>query len=122
MSEEYKVGYKKPPSNKGFPNRQNHTQKGPYLVPLIRKFLNKKISFEDPETRKKIKGRVKDAVIWRLLLNATQGENEAIKEILNRVDGKISDIVIDQSQHITQIIKYSQKEARLENPSPSSRI
>ena len=81
-------------------NRQNHTKKGPYLVPLIRKFLEKKISFEDPETQKMIKGRVKDAVIWRLLLNATQGENQAIKEILDRVDGKVSDFIIDQSQHL----------------------
>lgn len=80
-------------------NRQNHTKKGPYLVPLIRKFLEKKIDFEDPETRKMINGRVKDAVIWRLLLNATQGENQAIKEILDRMDGKVTDFIIDQSKH-----------------------
>ena len=66
----------------------NHKQKGPYLTPLIKKFLEKKISFEDPETQKKIKGKVKDAIIWRLLLNAAQGENEAIKIILDRMDGK----------------------------------
>lgn len=86
--------------NTRFPvNRQNHTQKGPYLVPLLRKFLNKKINFEDPETQKMIRGRVKDAVIWRLLLNACQGENQAIKEILDRIDGKSIEFLLDQSQH-----------------------
>lgn len=76
--------------NTRFPiNRQNHTKKGKYLVPLLRRFLEKRINYQDPETSKIIKGKVKDAVIWRLLLNATQGENEAIKEILNRIDGKI---------------------------------
>jgi len=70
-----------------------HTQKGPYLLPLLKKFLKKKIDFEDPDTKRIIHGRVKDAIIWRLILNATQGENEAIKEILNRVDGKVAEEV-----------------------------
>ncbi len=87
--------------NTRFPvNRQDHTKKGPYLIPLLKKFLEKSIDYEDPETQKMIHGKVGDAVIWRLILNATQGENEAIKEILNRVDGKSADILIDQSSHL----------------------
>ena len=70
-------------------NRQNHTKKGPYLTPLLKRFLNKKIDYIDPETNRKIQGRVKDALLWRLLLNGCQGENDAIREILNRIDGKI---------------------------------
>ena len=82
----------KPPKEHSFPrHRQNHTKKGPYLVPLLRRMLKKKISFEDPETQKIIKGRVNDAVLWRLILNATQGETPAIKEILDRIDGKVKD-------------------------------
>ena len=72
------------------PENHNPKGQGPYLTPLLKRFLNKKISFEDPETQKMIKGKVKDAVIWRLILNATQGENLAIKEILDRVDGKVA--------------------------------
>lgn len=100
MSE--KVGYKNPPKHARFPvNRQNHTKKHPngYLVPLIKRFLNKTINYEDPETQKMITGKVKDAVIWRLILNATQGENIAIKEILDRIDGKSPDFILDQSKH-----------------------
>lgn len=94
------MAYKNPPVNTRFPvNRQNHTQKGPYLTPLLKKLLEKKIRYEDPETHEIVKGQVKHAILWRLILNATQGENEAIKEILNRIDGKLSEILIDQSQH-----------------------
>ena len=69
-------------------NRKDHTKKGPYLMPLLKRFLKKQISFEDPETQKIIRGRVKDAVVWRLILNATQGDNIAIKEIFDRIDGR----------------------------------
>lgn len=103
-------------------NRQNHTKKHPhgYLTPLIKRFLEKKINYEDPETRKMIEGKVKDAVIWRLLLNACQGENQAIREILDRIDGKVPQEVkgvnIDQSKHITYIVDYSKaKELSIEN-------
>jgi len=74
-------GYRSGNNNKKHPNG--------YLTPLLKRFLNKKIDITDPETQKKVKALVKDAVIWRLIFNATQGENEAIKEILNRIDGKV---------------------------------
>lgn len=97
---------KLPPIDKRFPvNRplRPHTQKHPngYLTPLLKRFLKKTINYEDPETRKIIKGKVKDAVIWRLILNATQGETHAIREIIDRIDGKLkSDPLIDQSTHL----------------------
>jgi len=80
-------------------NRPHAPVKGPTLTPLLRKALEKKIKFEDPETQKIIKGRVKDAVVWRLLLNATQGDNEAIKEVLNRIDGKQVEQIIANQQN-----------------------
>lgn len=93
----YKVGNKCPPKETRFPvNRPyapNAGHKGPYLLPLLKKFLNKKINYIDPETDKKIKGRVKDAVLWRLILNATQGETHAIVHILDRIDGKVADVI-----------------------------
>lgn len=103
-----KVGYCSPPpikeALKKRPYAPHAGHKGPYLTPLIKKFLEKNITYEDPETQKKIKGRVKDAIIWRLILNGCQGENEAIKEILNRVDGKLPDTQIDQSTHQHYVI------------------
>jgi hypothetical protein len=77
------------PVTKGHSGNKNNKYPNGYLTPLIKRFLNKKIDITDPETQKKVKALVKDAVIWRLIFNATQGENEAIKEILNRIDGKV---------------------------------
>jgi hypothetical protein len=31
--------------------------------------------------------------MWRLILNGTQGETQAIKEIIDRVDGKVKENV-----------------------------
>jgi hypothetical protein len=84
-----------PPRDKRFPvNRppRPHTKKHPngYFICRLRRFLKKHINYEDPETQKIIKGEVGEAVLWRLILNATQGETPAIKEILDRVDGKVT--------------------------------
>lgn len=83
-----------------------HTQKHPngYLTPLLKRLLTKKISFEDPETQKIIKSDVAHALLWRLILNGTQGETPAIKEIIDRIDGKQSDMHIDQSQHSHYVV------------------
>ena len=73
------------------PYAPNAGHKGPYLTPLLKRLLKKKIKYEDPETQKIIKGRVKDALMWRLILSGAQGEVPAIKEILERIDGKVVD-------------------------------
>ncbi len=102
--------HKDPPIHTRFPvNRpaRPHTQKHPngYLTPLLNKLLNKKMTVNDPEvkrileTKPKDKTELKKILVLRWILNGIQGENDAIKEIFNRVDGKISDILIDQSQH-----------------------
>ena len=62
--------------------------KGAYLTSFLKRCLKKKISFEDPETQKIIKGRVRDALVWRYILNGTQGDNQAIEGIFDRIDGK----------------------------------
>jgi hypothetical protein len=72
-----------------------HTKKGPYLGPLLKKLLEKKITIEDPETQRLVKATVKDALLWRLILNGTQGETKAIETILDRIDGKVPTPVMD---------------------------
>lgn len=101
-----------PFSSTNQPKNHNNKKRGPYLTSLLKKFLEKKIKYEDPETQKIIKGRVKDAIVWRLILNATQGENQAIKEIFERIDGNI-DIksLIDQSQHTHYTVVWEKKDA-----------
>ena len=88
-------------------NGKPHTQKGPYLLPFLKKCLTKKINYADPETQKIIRGRVKDAVVWRLILNATEGDSKAIQDIFDRIDGKVtqkveSEIKVTQMGQVTK--------------------
>lgn len=106
--------YKKSPIATQFPvNRKDHTQKHPngYLTPLLNKLLNKTMTINDPEVKKILeaksgsKAELKKILVLRWILNGIQGENDAIKEIFNRVDGKLSDNSSNQSQHFTIVVK-----------------
>lgn len=70
-----------------------HTKKHPngYLLPILKKLLNTKIDITDPVTEKTIKKFAKNAIMEKLICNAACGDNTAIKEIFERVDGKVKD-------------------------------
>jgi hypothetical protein len=88
-----------PPIEHQFPrHRQDHTKKGPYFGPKLSRFLRKKINYEDPETQKIIKGEAGDAVAWRLILSASQGEGWAVKELLDRLDGKVPQPIVGEKE------------------------
>lgn len=98
-SKNKKVGYCNPPNRFSSTNQPVYRPgrpKGPSLTTLLKKCLEKKINYEDPETQKIIRGKVKDAVVWRLILNATQGDNQALKEIFERIDGKTAQRLIGE--------------------------
>lgn len=97
-------------------NRQDHTQKHPngYLTPILKKLLNREMSIKDPEVQRifnsKIgtKAQLKKILALRWILNGIQGDNEAIKEIFNRIDGKTdtNDKGGNQTNIIIQRIHY----------------
>lgn len=92
LKTEKKVGYCNPPNRFSSTNQPKHhpgRPKGISLTTLLKKCLEKNIKYIDPETQQMIKGKVKDAIVWRLILNATQGEDKAIKEVFERIDGKV---------------------------------
>ncbi len=95
----------KPPIKNRFSStnqpKKNGRLPGPSPTTQLRKLLERSISFKDPITKKRFKGKAVHVVALRLLYNACRGENEAIKEIFNRMDGRMSDVLIDQSTHIT---------------------
>ena len=90
---------KLPPVETRFPvNRKDHTQKHPngYLLPILKKLLNKKMTVKDEEVRKifelkdgKTKAELKKVIMLRYILNAVEGENQAIEGIFDRIDGKL---------------------------------
>ena len=85
--------------------------RGKYLTALLKKFLEKKINYIDPETQKMIRGSVKDAILWRLICNGTEGDSKAIGEILDRVEGKLksSDSSVEVNVTVMPTIKKDGK-------------
>lgn len=122
LKEPKKAGYCNPPNRFSSENQPENRgrPKGQLLTTLLRKYLEKNISFEDPETQKIVKGKVKDAIVWRLILNATQGDNQAIKEIFERLEGKLtSGPLVDLSKH-THITVEIKTDDKSEDQSPFS--
>ena len=85
-------GYCDPPNRFSSTNQPKHHAgpRGHYLVPLLRKALAKKVNFQDPDTKRMIKIPVAEAIALRLIFNGLQGDIRAIKEIMDRVDGKVT--------------------------------
>ena len=108
-----------PPIATRFPvNRQNHTQKHPngYLTCILKKVLLKQYRCQNPETGriKKMLGAQGLMQVW--VWEGLQGNEKAIKDIVDRIDGKIPDTIIDQSVHQHYVI-FRNPEAIKENAS-----
>ncbi len=95
-------------------NRKDHTKKHPegYLTPLLKKMLSKKFKISDPDTDKIVKMTGADGVMLRLVWNALQGENEAIKTILERLDGKVTDKIDMKVEEKRITLIWDLKDAR----------
>lgn len=85
------AGYCDPPnrfSSTNQPTGRGRPKGSISIVTELKRLLKKKIKYEDPETKLMVNGKILRVIALRLILNACQGENEAIKEILDRIDGK----------------------------------
>lgn len=91
----------------------HHTQKGPYLTCILKRLLEKSITYKDPETKKKILGCLKDDVMLALILEGRKGNVQAIKEIFERIEGKVKEDG-DQRDSLTEkkIVLIFPKEVR----------
>jgi hypothetical protein len=79
---------------KGDPNIPRHTQKGPYLTPILKKLLSAPWSMKDRDLaimceKLGLKQTVAVALMLRRVLNAAEGDDHAIERILDRIDGKL---------------------------------
>ncbi len=78
------------------PGQVHNRRHGPSVVGELQRLLMKKIKYEDPETKQMVKGKISRVIALRLILNACQGETDAIKEIMDRVDGKTAQKIINE--------------------------
>ena len=86
---EYKIGYKKPPTDKQFPvNRKDHTQKGPCIKPLMDKLAKRKWPMQSP-TGEVINMQGDVALLTAAWWEGLRGDITAIKEIWDRMYGKV---------------------------------
>ncbi len=90
-----KVGYGNPPIEYRFsktnPPPESRHKKHPngYLTPLLKKVLLKQYRCQDPETQKIKKIIGAKGLMQVLIWEGMQGNVVAIKEILDRIDGKV---------------------------------
>ena len=63
--------------------------KGPRLTTLLNKLLDEEIEIEDAETHLKRKIKKAELVTVALLKQAAKGNVKAIREIMDRIDGKV---------------------------------
>jgi hypothetical protein len=76
-------------------NRQDHTQKGPYLTSILKKLMAGTWEFNDPKIqdllkRTDCKQTIETALVLRRILNGTEGDDQAIERIFDRIDGKVA--------------------------------
>lgn len=62
----------------------------------IRKLLEKKISYEDPTTKKPINGKIGQAIAIREIYNALEGDQKALEYIIDRMDGKTAQKILNE--------------------------
>jgi hypothetical protein len=60
------------------------------LVTVIERMLTQKIELPDPLSKKRLTKEVRDWIVTSLLTKAMKGDISAIKEILERIDGKVT--------------------------------
>lgn len=76
-------------------NRQDHTQKGPRLTTILKKLLSAEWEVNDPKVQALIERCGLDRTIevilcLRRVLNGTEGDDQAIERIFDRIDGKVA--------------------------------
>jgi hypothetical protein len=83
------VGYASPPPGVQFSSQYQPVKKrGPSIVANINKILKKKVEFTEPVTKEKTRDIVAAFIATRAVVNACRGNQDAIKDVMERVDGK----------------------------------
>ena len=88
-------------------NRQDHTQTGPRLTTILKKLLSAEWEVNDPKVQALIEKCGLDRTIevilcLRRVLNGTEGDDQAIERIFDRIDGKVAQKT--ELEHSGQIV------------------
>ena len=89
--------------------------KGISILTEIKHILEKKINFEDPETQKRVKGKIAHVIGLRHILNACQGEHNSIVDIIDRIDGKTAQKILGSDGGKVIVIIHNNRDGRKDN-------
>lgn len=69
-----------------------------YCSPVaeLRKLLERKIAYEDPTTKIHVRGKIGTAIALRAIYNALEGDQNAIEDIMDRIDGKTAQKILNE--------------------------
>jgi len=98
-----KVGYCSPPAapfSKTNQPKKNGRPKGSLSMrTVLKKILNQEIDFDDPLLGKKVRKPVHELIALKLVALGISGNMDAIREINNRIDGKLKSIEINVGEN-----------------------
>ena len=82
-------------------------KRGQYLRPILKKLLSADWKFNDPKIKAMLKKHhlkedIATAVVLRLIMNAIEGDDRAIEDIFDRIDGKVTQKV-ESEVKVTQM-------------------
>lgn len=103
-----------------------HTKKHPegYLTPKLKALMKEIIEVPDPQkpAGKKIKMTIAQAIVWRRIFNATEGDDLAIERIFDRLDGKLASPSNGKGQNATTVIIHLGDKPGLLSPTETAVI
>ena len=74
-------------------------KKGPHLIPLLEKMLDRELEMKDPISGDKTKKSVGEWLMLKLLANAMKGKEKSLSIILDRIEGAVQkNIKLDADQ------------------------
>lgn len=102
-------------------NRQNHTKKGPYFKCALMRLMKKKWPMQCP-TGELVNMQGTEGIASALWWEALRGDINAIREVIDRVDGKVPQKLEGEGfNDVTQIIIHPPEKKKEKKPAPVSR-
>lgn len=101
---------------------KNRPPRGASPLTELKKLLEKKISYEDPTTHIQVKGKIARAIALRAIYNALEGDQNAIEDILDRIDGKTAQKLIGEGFENRQYIIVRADSPKAQSEAGSVRI
>ena len=104
------------------PDFNTRPRRGASPLTHLKKLLEKKIDYEDPTTHIHVKDKIAKAIALRAIYNALEGDQNAIEDIFDRIDGKTAQKLIGEGFENRQYIIVRADSPKAQSEARSVRI